>query len=249
MKLIKTILMYLLSYSLIMNATFASVPLRNTAADIFNDLEFSLAVEWDQENTEQHAQILKRFETEIDTKLQDGSLTKGELLTLLEGKITDKALKVNLGVIVEKIGRDKLNAAQIKALINKYASKQITGASWTSGGRFGENSGLILWIVGITAAYVGYLYWNANSEYGFDYEEEEETSQRIDETPDNGAVCTGERGYDVYYNQALNNLCQSACHFLNLGYFSSSQNKCETMRSGIIEHGFSESANSCPACR
>lgn len=131
---------------------FAMTPVRETSAlsealsRTFDDMNYSLNVEWDQKDQTFFKTTVEGFETNIKS-LQEQGLTNKELIDYTLDKIKDKQTQSDVREIAAAINESDMTGDQARAFaLEKLNKTQSQGASW-SGSRHGVKLVLILGII------------------------------------------------------------------------------------------------------
>lgn len=112
----------------------------------FDELNYSLNVEWDQKDSEFFNQSIDGFEKDI-TALQEKGLTGDELVQYTMGKIKDKQTQNDIAELSKAVSESNMSAEEARAFVlSKLSKTYAQGASW-SGGKVGTKVILLLAIV------------------------------------------------------------------------------------------------------
>ena len=126
----------------------AMTPLAKTAelTRTFDNLNFSLNVEWDQKDQAFFDASLDTFEKDI-AEMQKQGMTNEELIDFTMSKIKDEKTKKEVEAIVKTVNDSKMSSEETRAfVVSKLSSTYANGASW-SGGRIGVKLCLLLAVI------------------------------------------------------------------------------------------------------
>jgi hypothetical protein len=131
---------------------FAMSPVMETSAlgkaldQTFNEMNYSLNVEWDQKDQVYFNSTVDGFEKQVKD-LQDQGLTNKELIEYTLAKVKDKQTQKDIAEISKVISESNMTADQAREFaLAKLNSTQSQGASW-SGSRMGIKMVVILAII------------------------------------------------------------------------------------------------------
>ncbi len=112
----------------------------------FDELNYSLNVEWDQKDDKFFDVSVDDFERNI-AELQKQGLSNKELIDYTLAKIKDKKTKDEVTAIVQVVNESNMSSDEARAFVmTKLSSTYANGASW-SGGRVGLKLCLLLGII------------------------------------------------------------------------------------------------------
>lgn len=112
----------------------------------FDQLNYSLNVEWDQKDEKFFDASVDEFEKNI-AELQKQGLTNKELIDHTLSKIKDDKTRNEVIAIVEVVNSSNMNSDEARAFVmSKLSKTYANGASW-SGGRMGIKLALLLGII------------------------------------------------------------------------------------------------------
>ncbi len=115
-----------LSFS-INSATAAAVDSLQSA---FDDLNYSLQVEWDQKDVAFHDEQVLLFQSRM-AKLKEQGLTDQEIISFALSSIKDQKVVNELTEMANVLSVAQLPSEQVEELLRSYVSKQYNqGASW-----------------------------------------------------------------------------------------------------------------------
>lgn len=148
MKLIALALTFCLSF----NVLAASGTIHELERQL-DEYQYALTVEWDQEDGKFYSEQTQIFFKNLSILMVEKGLSKDEVVSLIESKITDKtaleALKLKLSLMGEVNSSEEL----IKVLQDNASSFYTRGASWN--GRSIETFALGFLVVAV----IGYTIW------------------------------------------------------------------------------------------
>ena len=131
---------------------FAMAPVQETSAlskaldATFNEMNYSLNVEWDQKDQVYFNNTVDGFEQQVKD-LQDQGLTNKELIEFTLAKVKDKQTQKDIAEISKVISESNMTPDQARDFaLEKLSSTQSQGASW-SGSRMGIKLVVILALI------------------------------------------------------------------------------------------------------
>jgi uncharacterized membrane protein len=131
---------------------FAMSPVQETSAmskaleRTFDEMNYSLNVEWDQKNQEFFKDKVEGFEKDIQS-LQEQGLTNKELVDYTLAKIKDKQTQSDIKEIANVINESNMTSEQARDFVLKKLNGTYSqGTSW-SGSRMGVKLVLILGLI------------------------------------------------------------------------------------------------------
>jgi len=108
----------------------ADVGAQHSLKTAFDDLNYSLSVEWDQKDRTFYDAKIAAF-TKSVSELQAQGLTNGELVEFVKANLKDKALAKDLETAYTVISLNKLSKEEARKLVLDTTSKAYSkGASW-----------------------------------------------------------------------------------------------------------------------
>lgn len=112
----------------------------------FDDLNYSLNVEWDQKDAQYLDKTLDKFEAEI-AELQKAGLSNADLIKHTLDKIKDKKSRDEVKEITKIINENQMSLDEARAFaLSKLNSTYSQGTSW-SGSRMGTHVAVLLGII------------------------------------------------------------------------------------------------------
>lgn len=153
-------LLRLITFVLAMSifAVHADVGSKQSLKAAFDELNYSLTVEWDQKDRAFYDAKVASF-SKIVTELQAQGLTNAELIDFVKSNIKDKALAKDLETAYTLISINKLSQAEARKLVLDTTSKAYSkGASWA--GEVLVYSAIIVLIIVAAVAFGGNVYVN-----------------------------------------------------------------------------------------
>lgn len=131
---------------------FAMAPVQETSAlskaldATFNEMNYSLNVEWDQKDQVYFNNTVDGFENQVKD-LQDQGLTNKELIEYTLSKVKDRQTQKDIAEISKVISETEMTPDQARDFaLEKLNSTHSQGASW-SGSRMGIKMVVILAII------------------------------------------------------------------------------------------------------
>ena len=96
----------------------------------FDELNYSLSIEWDQENQEYYDSTLEKFETTVK-ELQEQGLTNKEIVAFSVSQVKNKKFGADIKYAFDVIEAEKLNQTEAQDLMLEVINKTYQkGASW-----------------------------------------------------------------------------------------------------------------------
>lgn len=118
----------------------------------FDELNYALTVEWDQENKDFYVEQMKKFRGKVE-KLQAMGLSNKELIEFAKSEVKNKKIAAELETAFTMISLNKMSAEESSEyLVNIIKNGYSTGASWNSDAGLLIGVGLLLVVVGIAVA-------------------------------------------------------------------------------------------------
>lgn len=171
--------------SLVMLLSFVTVQANastlNSLKLAYDELNYSLSVEWDQKDKEFYKEATKTFQEKI-AELQKSGLSNEELVQFAKSTIKNENVKKDFETALNLVKVNLLSVEEARNLIVKTLEKSYSeGASWSSGGVIILSTVLLLVVVAAAVAggvsttrtpttgggvYVPYCY---DSYYCYDY--------------------------------------------------------------------------------
>lgn len=131
---------------------FAMTPVQETSAlskaldQTFNEMNYSLNVEWDQKDQVYFKNTVDGFENQIKS-LQDQGLTNKELIEYTLAKVKDKQIQNDISEISKVISETEMTPDQARDFaLEKLNSTHAQGASW-AGSKKGIKLAIILALI------------------------------------------------------------------------------------------------------
>lgn len=140
---------------------FAMAPVQEVSAmskeleRTFDQMNYSLNVEWDQKDAKFFKDTVDAFEKEVTT-LQKKGLTNKELMAYTMTKIKDKQTQKDIAEISKVISESNMSSDEARAFaLEKLNSTYSQGTSW-SGSRLGIKMALILGVIILIVCIIKY---------------------------------------------------------------------------------------------
>ena len=111
----------------------AQAPLNQveTLKKAYDELSFSLEVEWDGENNKFYSKKLSEFQKTVE-KLQENGMTNAELLEFAKRNVKDKNLAKDLDNLFSSVKTQNMTASEARQFVIEYIGKNYaSGASWS----------------------------------------------------------------------------------------------------------------------
>lgn len=108
----------------------ANVVSNNNLKLAFDELNYSLSVDWDQKDRAFYDAQMKKFQDEVK-ELQAQGLTNSEIVAFAKSQVKDEKLAKDIDTAFTMIQVNKLSEAEARKLVLDTVSKGYTqGASW-----------------------------------------------------------------------------------------------------------------------
>lgn len=154
------ILAFMLSFFVLTAQTKAAAGSNESLKEAFNDFNYSVSVEWDQQDQAAYHSEVNKFEAKILT-LQNNGLTDRELLNFLIANIKDKNAAEDLKQFYEMISVQKLDSSEIQSMTQEILNRHYArGSSWVGGGLV-IGAGVILVLAGVIAFKLWQIDWKS----------------------------------------------------------------------------------------
>lgn len=128
--MLKQMMIFILALAIFSNA-FAST--HQSLKSAFQDLTYSLTVEWDQQDKDFYAEQMRKFTATL-ADLQAQGLSHTELMSFATSLIQDKQVARDIQVAFNLVAINKMPADEAsKFMLETLNKSQVKGASWTGG--------------------------------------------------------------------------------------------------------------------
>lgn len=125
----------------------------NSLKTAYDELNYSLGVEWDQKDKAFYAEATKTFQDKVQ-ELQDAGLTNAELLDFAKSQLKDENLIKEIETTLTLVQVNMLSQKEArKMMVDTLEKSYSQGASWSSAG--GIILGAVLLAVILAAALAG----------------------------------------------------------------------------------------------
>ncbi len=125
---------------------------KNGLKTAFDELNYALTVEWDQQNKDFYIEQMKTFKGKV-RDLQALGLSNKELIEFAKAEVKNKKLATELDTAFSMISLNKMSAEDASEYLADLVKKSYsTGASWNSDAGLLIGVGLLLVIVGVAVA-------------------------------------------------------------------------------------------------
>ncbi len=149
----KKILALVLSFMVVTAQATAVTGSNQSLKEAFDDLNFSLSVEWDQKDKAFYETQMSKFKTTI-TELRASGMTNEELLDFTMNNIKDEGLKNDLKQVHAIAMSEKLSDSEIQEMTQEILKRNYSkGASWI-GAVLIAGAALIVIIAIVTSAII-----------------------------------------------------------------------------------------------
>lgn len=130
----------------------AQASTQNGLKAAFDELNYALTVEWDQQNKDFYVNQMKIFKKKVD-ELQAQGLSNQELIEFAKKEVKNKKLASDLETAFSMISINKMNPESATEYIADIVKKGYSsGASWNSDAGVWIGVGLLLVVVGLAVA-------------------------------------------------------------------------------------------------
>lgn len=127
----RTIALFTLICTFQVFATAPAVNFQSALKTAYNDLQFSLEVEWDQQDRAQYKSHMDSFRKKV-TELQKQGLTNAEMIEFVRRNIKDEARANDLTSLITQIETSNMAPEQATELLTGFMKETYQeGASWT----------------------------------------------------------------------------------------------------------------------
>ena len=117
--------------SLSFSVTPASAAVAGSLESAFNELNYSLHVEWDQQDMAFHDEQVRLFQARL-TELKAQGMTNEELVTFALSSIKDQRQADALVELIDVVNTAQLSSAQIDELLSTFLESHYgQGSSWS----------------------------------------------------------------------------------------------------------------------
>ncbi|MFA5583571.1 MAG: hypothetical protein WDA09_05085 [Bacteriovoracaceae bacterium] len=175
----------------------AQATTQNGLKAAFDELNYALTVEWDQQDKNFYIEQMKSFKSKVN-ELQAQGLSNKELIEFAKSEVKNKKLAADLDTAFSMISLNRMTSEQASEyLVDLVKKGYSTGASWSSDAGVWIGVGLLLVIVGVAVAAGG---GGGSSSGGGTY--------YCTDT----YVCDYVCQYDYYYGQVCFNDCYWTCY-------------------------------------
>lgn len=125
----RKLLSFILLLCLNLNA-FAGVGGTLKLERLIDDYQYVVTVEWDQKNQQFYDQETQKFFAGMQKLIQEESLTKAEVLTLMEKKLVSKNTLESLKLKLSLLSKNESSEDLAKALKDSAKDMYSQGANW-----------------------------------------------------------------------------------------------------------------------
>lgn len=110
--------------------THANAGTENGLKAAFDELNYSLSVEWDQKDKEFYSQQMKVFSARL-MELQNKGLTRNELVAFVKSEVKDQAVAKDLETAFNMVSINKMNSEDAtKYMVETMKKSYSSGAAW-----------------------------------------------------------------------------------------------------------------------
>ena len=137
--------------SLFMLFAFVSVQANaatlNSLKTAYDELNYSLGVEWDQEDKAFYAEATKAFQDKVK-ELQEAGLSNAELLDFAKSQLNDEKLVKEIETTLSLVQINMLSQKEARKMMVETLEKSYSqGASWSSTGGIIIGSAVLLAVI------------------------------------------------------------------------------------------------------
>lgn len=122
----------IMAFCLLLNVFVAqaNVGTQNTLKAAFDEINYSLSVDWDQQDKAFYNEQMKKFQAQIE-ELQAKGLSNGELITFAQAQLKNETIAKDLELAFTLIQLNKLSDKEARKLVLETIGKSHgQGASW-----------------------------------------------------------------------------------------------------------------------
>ena len=132
----------------------ANAVTNNSLKAAFDELNYSLSVDWDQKDQAFYQSQMKKFTDKVQA-LQAEGMTNAELLEFATANVKDANLKKEVENMMALVQINKLSASDARKMMNDTIAKNYSrGASWSGDGVL-YGALIVLLLVAVIAAAAG----------------------------------------------------------------------------------------------
>lgn len=173
----------------------AQATTQNGLKAAFDELNYALTVEWDQQNKDFYVEQMKTFKKKVN-ELQAQGLSNKEMIEFAKSQVKNKKLAAELDTAFSMISINRMDGEKASEyLVDLVKKSYSTGASWNSDAGLLIGVGLLLVVIGVAVAAGGSVSVGGGSYYCTDY-----------------YVCDRVCGYDYVYGYLCWNDCYWTCY-------------------------------------
>jgi hypothetical protein len=161
-----------LALCFVVTSVHASALSQNNLKTAFDDLSYSLSVEWDQKDKAFYNAEMKKFQDQVAT-LQANGMSNQELVEFTKSQLKDEKMAKDLEVAFNMISLNKLSASDARKLVLDTVGKSYSrGASWNGAGTVIVAAAVVLiLVVALAASSGGNVNVNTNTYQPYCYDQ------------------------------------------------------------------------------
>lgn len=149
--MLKKIISFVLLLSIFTVQTFATT--QSGIKDAFDELNYSLTVEWDQKDPDFYKEKMNNFYRSINDLRKQG-MSNGELLGFAKSQLKNQKIAVDLDNMLQTIEIEKMSSEEASSYVmSTMKDSYQTGAAWRGGIGASIVLGLIIAIIVVAVIY------------------------------------------------------------------------------------------------
>lgn len=122
----------------------------------FDELNYSLSVDWDQQDKEFYAEQMKKFSTSVREMQADG-LTDAEVIKFVKSEVKDQKVAKDLETAFNMISLNKMSTEDAsKYMVETMKRSYSAGASWNGDSALYIGLGLLIVAAAVAVSVGGY---------------------------------------------------------------------------------------------
>jgi hypothetical protein len=175
---LKKLMTLMMALSIFTTTAFAST--HGGLKTAFDELNYTLTVEWDQKDKDFYTEQMKKFSHSL-RELQAQGLTNAQLVEFVKAEVKDERVARDLETAFNMISINKMSAQEAnKYMVETMKRSYSTGASWNGSGAVTVAVALLVVVAVIALASAGgsgggggyqgcYNYWYCNTYCYYDW--------------------------------------------------------------------------------
>lgn len=122
----------------------------------FDELSYSLTVEWDQKDKEVYTAQMKKFSASV-RELQAKGMTDAELVSFIKSEVKDQKVAKDLETAFTMISINKMSSEEAsKYMVETMKKSYSAGASWNGDAILYIGLGVLIVVAAVSLAAAGY---------------------------------------------------------------------------------------------